>query len=88
MKVVLQLQSTMWALTTCCLILAGIVLDPTYSGKAMHGLINDMKGQPQVWAKRRVLFLHTGGLLSMYDKTAQLQPIVEGLGRASRMAVA
>lgn len=33
----------------------------------------------------QVLFVHTGGLLGMYDKAAQLQPLVEAQGRAHRL---
>lgn len=34
---------------------------------------------------RRVLFMHTGGLLGMYDKEAQLGPLVTEMGRVERM---
>lgn len=58
-----------------------------YTGKALHGLLADMRAAPAEWAGRKVLFVHTGGLLGMYDKAAQLQPLVEGLGRAHRLRV-
>ena len=35
----------------------------------------------------QVLFVHTGGLLGMYDKAAQLQPLLEAQGRAHRLAL-
>ncbi|MCO5559988.1 hypothetical protein L7F22_013592 [Adiantum nelumboides] len=54
----------------------GIVLDPVYSGKALIGLLKDMKERPEEWAGRKVLFVHTGGLLGMYDKLQQLQPLM------------
>ncbi|MCO5579918.1 hypothetical protein L7F22_033785 [Adiantum nelumboides] len=54
----------------------GIVLDPVYSGKALVGLLKDMKERPEEWAGRKVLFVHTGGLLGMYDKLQQLQPLM------------
>ena len=41
----------------------GVVLDPVYGGKALHQLLADMAAAPAQWAGRRVLFLHTGGLL-------------------------
>jgi hypothetical protein len=41
----------------------GIVLDPVYSGKALVQLIKDMEAAPAEWRGRRVLFIHTGGLL-------------------------
>lgn len=56
-----------------------------YTGKALHGLVSEMAAAPDEWAGRKVLFVHTGGLLGMYDKAAQLQPLVEGLGRSHRM---
>lgn len=64
-----------------------MILDPCYTGKALHGLLAEMKANPQEWAGRRVLFVHTGGLLGMYDKLTQLQGLVEPLGRSHRMAV-
>ena len=66
---------------------AGVIMDPTYSGKALVGLLKDIKANPQEWKGRRVLFLHTGGLLSMYDKVDQLQPLVDSSGRAHRLHV-
>ncbi|WIA13925.1 hypothetical protein OEZ85_002495 [Tetradesmus obliquus] len=65
----------------------GVLLDPVYSGKALHGLLADVRADPQQWQGKKVLFVHTGGLLGMYDKADQLQPLVEGLGRSSRMDV-
>ena len=41
----------------------GVVLDPVYSGKALHALLGEMRADPAAWAGRRVLFVHTGGLL-------------------------
>ncbi|GBF88670.1 D-cysteine desulfhydrase, mitochondrial [Raphidocelis subcapitata] len=65
----------------------GIVLDPVYSGKALHQLLRDVAAAPAEWEGRRVLFVHTGGLLGMYDKLDQLQPLVEAQGRQHRMKV-
>ncbi|KAL4457486.1 hypothetical protein ABPG75_012351 [Micractinium tetrahymenae] len=65
----------------------GIILDPVYTGKALHGLVSEMRANPGAWAGRKVLFVHTGGLLGMYDKAAQLAPLVEGAGRAHRLAL-
>ena len=33
------------------------------------------------------MFLHTGGLLGMYDKLSQLEPILERTARADRLMV-
>ena len=56
-----------------------------YTGKAFHVLLSEMRERPEEWAGRRVLYVHTGGLLGCYDKAAQLQPIVEAQGRAYRL---
>ena len=65
----------------------GVILDPVYSGKAWVALAAEMAADPGAWAGRRVLFLHTGGLLGAFDKADQLQPLVAALGRCERMAV-
>ena len=66
---------------------AGVILDPVYSGKAYHTLLEEIKQHPEQWAGRKVLFLHTGGLFGMYDKVTQLQPMLEKLDKADRMHV-
>lgn len=65
----------------------GVLLDPVYTGKAVHGLLRDMASAPEEWRGRKVLFVHTGGLLGMYDKLDQLQPLVAGLARCHRLLV-
>ena len=65
----------------------GIIVDPVYSGKAVHALLRDMRENRAEWDGARVLFVHTGGLLGMYDKLSQLQPMVQSLGRVERMQV-
>ena len=54
----------------------GIVFDPVYSGKALFAFVKEARANPDAWKGRNVLFVHTGGLLGMYDKTPQLLPIV------------
>ena len=54
----------------------GIILDPVYTGKAVHALIQEIKGNPEEWRGRKVLFVHTGGLLGLYDAAPQLQPLL------------
>ena len=58
---------------------------PPLAGKAIHGLLQEMRAAPDAWRGRKVLFVHTGGLLGMYDKQAELQPLVEELGRSHRL---
>ena len=48
----------------------------TASGKAAYGMLKDMSENPKKWEGRKVLFLHTGGLLGLYDKVDQLAPLV------------
>jgi D-cysteine desulfhydrase/L-cysteate sulfo-lyase len=49
----------------------GVLLDPVYSGKAMHGLIDHIR-DGQIGAHESVVFLHTGGwpALFAYDPAA------------------
>lgn len=67
----------------------GVVLDPVYSGKALHALLEEMHERPEDWRGRTVLFIHTGGLLGMYDKLDQLQGVLQASGsaRVERMQV-
>lgn len=48
----------------------------TCSGKAAYGMMRDMAENPGKWEGRKVLFVHTGGLLGLYDKTEQIAPLV------------
>ena len=50
----------------------GVCLDPVYSGKAALGMAADLAARPC----GACLFIHTGGLLGLYAKTAQLAPIL------------
>ncbi|KAL5721708.1 D-cysteine desulfhydrase [Ranunculus cassubicifolius] len=54
----------------------GVILDPVYSGKAAFGMLKDMNDNPAKWEGRKVLFIHTGGLLGLYDKTEQIAPMM------------
>ncbi|KAM5570294.1 hypothetical protein ABKV19_011119 [Rosa sericea] len=62
----------------------GVILDPVYSGKAAYGLLKDMAENPKKWEGRKILFIHTGGLLGLFDKVEQIAP---SLGNYSRMDV-
>ncbi|KQK01684.1 putative D-cysteine desulfhydrase 1, mitochondrial [Brachypodium distachyon] len=53
----------------------GIVLDPVYSGKGAYGMLKDMSSNPAKWKGRKVLFIHTGGLLGLYDKVDQMSSL-------------
>ncbi len=54
----------------------------------MYQMLKDMGDDAGGWAGRKVIFLHTGGLLGLYEKSDQLAPLVEGLGKAHRLQVA
>lgn len=56
----------------------GVVLDPVYSGKAARGMVQDIAAKSADGKKRKVLFIHTGGLLGLYEKADQLAPIFKG----------
>ncbi len=49
---------------------AGVFVDPTYSGKALHGLVELVK-RGEIPSGSRVLFWHTGGLMNL-----QASPLV------------
>ncbi|GAB4820856.1 hypothetical protein N2152v2_007902 [Parachlorella kessleri] len=63
----------------------GVILDPVYTGKGLHALLQKMRANPAEWAGRKVLFVHTGGLLGLYDKLPQLQGVVQPLERCHRL---
>ncbi|MQL76970.1 hypothetical protein Taro_009382 [Colocasia esculenta] len=64
--------------------LTGVILDPVYSGKAAYGMLKDMAENPTTWKGRKVIFIHTGGLLGLYDKAEEVAPM---LGNWRRMVV-
>jgi len=47
-----------------------------FSGKAAYAMVKDMAEHPSKWEGRKILFIHTGGLLGLFDKTDQLLPLV------------
>jgi D-cysteine desulfhydrase len=48
----------------------GIIFDPTYTGKAFFGIMDRVKRRPEL-AQSRVLFIHTGGIFSIFEKSRQ-----------------
>jgi D-cysteine desulfhydrase len=50
---------------------AGIILDPAYTAKAMIGLF-DYISKEKIPAKSKVVFIHTGGLLSIFSHRTML----------------
>lgn len=39
-------------------------------------MMKDMAENPGKWEGSKVLFVHTGGLLGLYEKTEQMAPLV------------
>jgi D-cysteine desulfhydrase family pyridoxal phosphate-dependent enzyme len=54
----------------------GVILDPVYSGKAAYGMMKDMSDNPRKWEGRKVMFIHTGGLLGLFDKVDEMNSLV------------
>jgi D-cysteine desulfhydrase len=54
----------------------GLVLDPVYTAKAFHALLDALRRQPGAFG-RRVCFVHTGGLFSVFPFRRALRPIVD-----------
>ncbi|KAL7585487.1 putative D-cysteine desulfhydrase 1, mitochondrial [Lactuca sativa] len=59
----------------------GVILDPVYSGKAAYGMMKDMAENPRKWEGRKIMFIHTGGLLGLYDKNEEIGSLVGGWRR-------
>lgn len=62
-------------------------MDPVYSGKAFNAFQKDVQANAEGWRGRKVLFLHTGGLLGTYGAASELQSIVEKQGKVERLNV-
>ncbi len=50
----------------------GLVLDPVYTGKAMRGLL-DLLSKGKYPEDRRILFIHTGGIFSVFAYRDEIQ---------------
>jgi D-cysteine desulfhydrase len=50
----------------------GIVLDPVYTGKAFHGMVSELKKDPNRFGSA-VAFLHTGGMFGLFADGAMSQ---------------
>ena len=65
----------------------GIVLDPVYTAKAFGGLLDHTQRIPAT-SGRRVCFIHTGGVFSVYpfrealSRLADVRPLVESVSHA------
>ena len=54
----------------------GVILDPVYTGKALHTMLEEMNRSPEEWKGRSVLFVHTGGLLGLYEQSKLLLDVL------------
>ena len=52
--------------------LEGVILDPVYTGKAFHGLLQELK-QGRFDACRDVVFLHSGGIFGLFPQREHFQ---------------
>ena len=59
--------------------LEGIILDPVYTAKAFTGLLDTLRRAPRALG-RRVCFVHTGGVFSVFPYRAALSRLVDGDG--------
>lgn len=60
---------------------SGVILDPTYTGKAFYGLA-DLVARGALPDCERVLFIHTGGIFGLFPRRAEF-PRKGGADRAS-----
>lgn len=54
----------------------GVILDPVYTGKAMHGLVQEI-AKGHLREMRNILFLHSGGLFGLLGVSESLRPLLE-----------
>jgi len=57
--------------------LEGVVLDPVYTAKAFSGLLATLRRDPRALG-RRVCFVHTGGVFSVFPYRAALGRLLDG----------
>src|SRR5581483_8367075 len=55
----------------------GILLDPVYTAKAFNGLLDTLRRERHALG-RRVCFVHTGGVFSIFPFRRHLRPLLEG----------
>jgi D-cysteine desulfhydrase family pyridoxal phosphate-dependent enzyme len=57
--------------------LTGIILDPVYSGKAVYHFVHHvLKESKEIFKPDdKILFVHTGGVLGLYEKVNQLKTV-------------
>ena len=61
----------------------GILLDRVYTLKAVRGMLGTLKEDPARLKGKRVLFLHTGGIHSLFD--GRLDKLVQSCEESNRV---
>ncbi len=54
----------------------GVVLDPVYTGKAMHGVITELRRDPDRFGGKPIAFVHTGGVYGLLAAAETVAPIL------------
>mmetsp|Transcript_19919 Transcript_19919/g.40204 ORF Transcript_19919/g.40204 Transcript_19919/m.40204 type:complete len:387 (-) Transcript_19919:34-1194(-) len=69
----------------------GVIFDPVYSGKCMYHFAKNVfpskvqgTSEPVFLPGQKVLFIHTGGTVGLYDKEAEVVPLLPA-GKVSRL---
>jgi D-cysteine desulfhydrase len=62
--------------------LEGLVLDPVYTAKAFGALLDCLR-RDRAQLGRRVCFIHTGGIFSVFPFRHELRPLLDGSGPAA-----
>jgi D-cysteine desulfhydrase len=53
----------------------GLILDPVYTGKAFHGLTQELARDRAAFGPR-ICFIHTGGIYGLFPKSKELEPLL------------
>jgi len=53
----------------------GLILDPVYTGKAMHGMWKELERDKNAFGPR-ICFIHTGGIYGLFPKAKELEPLL------------
>lgn len=56
----------------------GIILDPVYTGKAFRGMLTELEKKSSRFRGGKLLFIHTGGMLGLYEKIPQFSEVLAG----------
>ena len=53
----------------------GLILDPVYTGKAFHGMTQEL-ARDRARFGERICFIHTGGIFGLFPKATELEPLL------------